>query len=76
MLFLMLVKVCVCRARSAAKAWLSALVTTSLRSDHQRVRVAAHEVAGDAADRDVAKCQLARPRLSLPLSSDRTLRRE
>ncbi len=31
LLFLMLVKVCVCRARSAAKAWLSALVTASVR---------------------------------------------
>ncbi len=31
LLFLMLVKVCVCRARSAAKAWLSALVTASAR---------------------------------------------
>jgi hypothetical protein len=40
-----------------------------LRSGDGRVRVAAREVAGDAADRDVAKCVSA-------LSSDPTLRRE
>ncbi len=64
LLFLMLVKVCVCRARSAAKAWLSALVD-GLRS-----------VSGSPLTSRQVCGQLTRPRLCLRLSSDRTLRRE
>jgi hypothetical protein len=53
-LFLMLVKAYVCRARSAASMVVGS--GDGLRSGDRRVRVAAHEVASDAADRDVAKC--------------------
>ncbi len=52
MLFLIIVKAWTCRARSAVKACLSALVTASTRGTD----VSAQGVVADAAGRDVAEC--------------------